>query len=446
MDIEIKELKRVPRELNLFLRGFRSCIKTKKSQAHFRTYIEGQVSDLERKSVEPMALKAGMAPRSLQEFLGLHRWDEEALRQRVQERIRDRHGDENAIAVIDETSHPKKGDKTAGVARQYCGATGKIDNCVVTVHVAYAVGDFHAMLDSDLYVPEAWARDRERCEAAGIPDTVGYRPKWQIALDLLRRDIGQGVPFRYVGADETYGRCAAFRQGVADLGKIYVVEVPRSQQGWTKRPRVVTPPQHASRLAAGEKKARRVDELWERGGPSWECYHVKDTQKGAVVWEARATRFFPSENDLPGQQCWLIIARHVLTGEIKYFLSNAPADTPVELLLHVAFSRWHVERVFEDAKGEIGMDHFEVRGYLPVSRHLILCMVTFLFLAEQAERLKKKPLVDHLPSAQGSRSTVGPGHPSSRTTAPPGKDRRRYRVPAMPRPESRQLPQKGALA
>jgi SRSO17 transposase len=391
MDIEVKELRQVRRNLNFFLRGFRTCIKTPESRAHFRTYIEGQVSDLERKSVEPMALHAGVAPRTLQEFLGLHRWDHEALRVRVQQRVRDRHADENAIAVIDETGHPKKGDKTAGVERQYCGATGKIDNCVVTVHVGYASGDFHALLDSDLYLPESWAADRERCRTAGIPDTVRYRPKWQIALDLLDRVILNGVALRYLAADEAYGRCAAFRQGVSGYGLIYMVEVPCSQQGWTKQPQVVTPPKHAPRLAVGEKEARRVDRLWKRGGPPWELYHIKDTQAGAVVWEARATRFFPSEDGLPAEEGWLIIARNVLTGEIKYFLSNASADTPVALLLHVAFSRWHIERVFEDAKGEIGMDHFEVRGHLPLTRHLILCMVSFLFLAEEAIRLKKNP-------------------------------------------------------
>jgi hypothetical protein len=225
-----------------------------------------------------------------------------------------------------------------------------------------------------------------------------------------------------------------------------MVEVPCSQQGWTKQPQVVTPPKHAPRLAVGEKEARRVDRLWKRGGPPWELYHIKDTQAGAVVWEARATRFFPSEDGLPAEEGWLIIARNVLTGEIKYFLSNASADTPVALLLHVAFSRWHIERVFEDAKGEIGMDHFEVRGHLPLTRHLILCMVSFLFLAEEAIRLKKNPLVDHLPSARSSRSAVGSRHAAPRDPTPPRKNRAYHRVLAALCAKSRAGTQKETRA
>ena len=135
MDIDVEDLKSVRRNLSGFLKQFAGCVKTKRSRAHLRTYVQGQISDLPRKSVEPMALEAGVAPRTLQEFLGLHRWDHEAMRRRLQRIVMRDHADDHAIAVIDETSHVKKGDKTAGVQRQYCGATGKKDNCVVTVHL-----------------------------------------------------------------------------------------------------------------------------------------------------------------------------------------------------------------------------------------------------------------------------------------------------------------------
>ena len=407
MGVEIGELKTVRRNLSRFLKQFSGCIKTKQSRAHLRTYVAGQVSSLPRKSVEPMALAAGVAPRTLQEFLGLHRWDHEALRCRLQRVVMRDHANDHAIALIDETSFAKKGNKTAGIQRQHCGSTGKIDNCVVTVHLGYTAGDFHALIDGDLYLPEtSWGADRERCRQAGIPDAVVYRPKWRIALDLLERSLGNGVRFRYLAADEGYGRYQEFRAGVNDLGLWYVAEVNCSQLGWTTGPHLVKAPDYsgmgrpptAPRLAANTPAPRRVDGLWKRGGPSWTRYHIKNTDKGPVVWEARALRFFPRDNGLPGHECWLIIARNVLDTEVKYFLSNAPADTPVEVLLHVAFSRWHIERVFEDGKGEVGLDHFEVRRYLPVMRHLVLSMVSFLFLMEQTQRLQKKLLVEHLPS------------------------------------------------
>jgi len=406
MNVAIQDLKEIRRDLTKYLKEFRGCLSRKCNRVHLRTYVQGQVSDLERKSVEPIALAAGVAPRTLQEFLSLHQWDHEAVRQRLQRMVMRDRADDNAIAVIDETSYVKQGIKTAGVQRQYCGTVGKKENCVVTVHVGYVAGDFHALIDGDLYLPEAsWDGDRARCREAGIPDEVRYRPKWQIALDLLDRTMQNGVRFRYLAADEGYGRVEAFRTGVDARGLWYMVEVNRSQMGWTQRPRVVAPadyeglgrPAVKPRLAANARAARRVDALWKRGGPSWQLFHIKNSDKGPVVWEARAIRFFPCQDKLPGQECWLIIARNVLDGEVKYFLSNAPADTAVEILLHVAFSRWHIERIFEDGKGEIGLDHFEVRHYLPITRHLILSMVSFLFLMEETQQLQKKLVVEHLP-------------------------------------------------
>ncbi len=240
--MEIGELKRLRRNLDRFLRRFDGCIKTRPSRRHLRTYVEGQVGDLERKSVEPIALEAGVPPRTLQEFLGLHRWDHEGMRGCLQKIVMREHADDNAIALIDETSFPKKGDRTAGVQRQYCGALGKTDNCVISVHLGYAAGDFHALLDGDLYLPrETWHADRRRCREAGIPDDVVYRPKWRIALDLLERSIANGVRFKWLTADEEYGRIGQFRRRVAELGLCYLVEVPCSTAGWTRRPPVLGP-------------------------------------------------------------------------------------------------------------------------------------------------------------------------------------------------------------
>jgi SRSO17 transposase len=397
MPVELEDMKEVRRNLTQYLKEFKWCMPAKCQRTHLRTYVSGQVSDLPRKSVEPIALAAGVAPRTLQEFLGRHRWDEDAMRRRVQRVVMRDRADDNAIAVIDETSFVKKGNKTAGVQRQYCGASGKKDNCVVTVHLGYVAGDFHALLDGDLYLPEAtWDADRERCREAGIPDEVTYRPKWQIALDLLDRTMANGVHFKYLGADEGYGRFDAFRAGVDERGLIYIVETDRSQWGWT--------PKFLARNPTAN--ARRVDQLWKRGGPSWALFHIKNTGNGPVVWEVRATRFVPREHKEPGTECWLIVARNVLDGEVKYFLSNAAVDTPLEVLLHVAFSRWHIERVFEDGKGEIGMDHFEVRQYRSIMRHLVLSMVSFLFLMCETQRLQKKRAMDHLPSTGGHRSAA----------------------------------------
>lgn len=400
-DMDLAQLASLRSELHRFARHFDACIRTCCSRRHLRTYLGGQLGDLPRKSVEPIALQAGVAPRTLQQFLSLHRWDEEAMRDRLQERVAARHAHAEAIGVVDETASPKKGDKTPGVQRQHCGATGKTDNCIVTVHLGYVAGRFHALLDGDLYLPRSWAEDRERCRAAGIPDEVGYRPKWQIALEQIEGAVERGVRLKWLCADEFYGRAYAFRLGAADLGLRYVVEVPCDLLGWT-----------ASRL--GDRKPRRMDRC-ARGG-RWELWRVKDTQKGPAVWKVRTVRFHPREEGVAGEEQWLIVARNVLTGETKYFLSNAPADTPVGTLLHVAFARWHIERIFREAKNETGLDHFEGRRYLGLRRHLVLTALSLLFLAEQKQRLGADAEKKGSPS-RSSRSSA-PSRSSSIATSP----------------------------
>lgn len=371
------------------LARFDDCIKTRPSRRHLCTYVNGQLGPLERKSVEPIALEAEVPVRSLQEFLEIHRWDEAKLGRRVREIVMERHADSEAVGVVDETSFAKKGDHTVGVQRQYCGETGKIDNCVVTVHLAYATRDFAAIVDGDIFLPpKTWAHDQERRRKAGVPDEVTYRPKWRIALDLMKRSVADGLRMKWLTADEEYGRVAEFRRESADLGLLYVVEVPCDTTGWTRA------------MTDREDDARRVDALWRRGGPSWEAYHVKDTEKGPVVWEARAVRFRPHEDKGAGDEQWLLVARNCLTDEVKYFLSNAPPRTRRETMLRVAFTRWKVEHLFHEAKGEVGMKHFEVRNYKPVMRHLALSMVSLLFLCEEVKRLRgEKPVVEHLAGA-----------------------------------------------
>jgi SRSO17 transposase len=383
MDIEVLASLRV--ELDRFASRFDDCIKTCRSRAHMRTYLAGQLSGLPRKSVEPMALQAGVAPRTLQEFLSIHRWDDSAVRDRVQQIVARDHAHPDAIGVIDETSLPKKGDKTPGVQRQHCGATGKTDNCVVTVHLGYVAAEFHALLDGALFLPEhTWHADRPRCQKAGIPDTVVYRPKWQIALELLQGAVQRGVGMKWLCADELYGRTFAFRQGVAELGIHYVVEVPCDTAGWLVSRR-------------SERKPRTASKLWRRGGPPWETWKVKTTHKGPAVWRVRAVRFCPTEERIPGDEQWLLIARNVLDDEVKYFLSNAPIDTPLATLLCVAFSRWHIERIFREAKNETGFDHFEGRTYIGLMRHMVLTSLSLLYLAEQKQRLatEKKGAPSH---------------------------------------------------
>ena len=403
-------------KLTTFLGRFADCFGRKDTRAHLPVYVQGQLSDLSEKSVEPIALRGGVAPRTLQQFLSSHTWDEGAMRDRVQQLVVAEHGGPNQIGIFDETSQEKKGDKTPGVQRQWCGTLGKTENCMVTVHLAYAQDDFHCLLDGDLYLPESWSADRERCREAGIADEVAYRPKWRIALELYDRAVANGVRFDWTTFDEGYGSKPDFLRGLSERKQKYAGEVPKSFTGWLKPPRVVTRPykkrgrgrgRTAARLATGSPKAQSVAAMLKHkvfAKQRWERYRVKDTEKGPVIWEAKHALFHPKdEKGLPASSpLHLVIARNALDpNEIKYFVSNAPPATTVATLLLVGFSRWHVERCFEDQKQEIGLDDWEGRRYLGLKRHLALSAVSYLFLTRTRQDLRgEKPGGHRVPDSR----------------------------------------------
>lgn len=375
-------------ELATFLSEFGDCFGRSEPRYKLETYVRGQLSELPRKSVEPMALQAGMAPRTLQEFLASDEWDEDRLCSHVRRLIIRDHADNQAIGVIDESGHPKKGDQTAGVSRQYCGNTGKIDNCVMTVHLTYTSfdGEFRTMLDSDLYLPQSWHEDRERCRRAKIPDEVVYRPKYIIALEQLDRALAAGVRFSWITADEWYAQKPVFIEGLRQRQLRFVLEVPKNFSLWLHDPKFgpETPAKPVENLLRYSRKLMTQP---------WRKFYVKDTDKGPLVWEVKmAPCWISSANGVVGPQ-WLVVARNVLDREeLKYFISDAAAGMPLEVILHVAFGRWPVERCLEDEKSELGLSHFEARCYPALKRHLLITQVSHLFLARQTQRLRGEKL------------------------------------------------------
>lgn len=413
--MDADQIRRLRPMLSGYMGEFDDCFVRPETRAHFRRYVEGQLSDLDAKSCEPIALAAGVAPRNLQEFLATCKWDEDRARDRLQEIVVREHSGPNSIAIIDETSDVKKGNKTPGVKRQWCGTVGKTENCIVTVHLGYAMGDFHCLLDGELFLPEDWAADRDRCREAGIPDDVGYRPKWRIALDLYDQARRNGVVFDWLACDEGYGGKPPFLREMDARGQVFVAEVPTTFTGWIHEPRVTERPfrrargrgRQTPRLVAGSRPAIRVKNMLKyspalRDQP-WVRCHVKDGQKGPLVWEAKHTRItIKDDQGLPGMQLHLVVARNVLdTEEIKFFVSNAPPETEVQTLLLVAFSRWRVERCFQDQKQEVGLDQWEERRWLGLKRHLIITSVSYLFLARFREQFRgEKSGAYRMPSAR----------------------------------------------
>lgn len=416
--MDAEQIRRLKPMLAQYLRQFDDCFTQRQTRAHFSTYVEGQLSDLGEKSCEPIAVAAGIPPRNLQEFLSAYRWEEDLARNRLQEIVIRDHAGRNSIGLLDETSDVKQGKKTPGVKRQWCGTLGKKENCIVTVHLGYAVGDFHCLLDGDLFLPEDWSDDRDRCREAGIPDEVVYRPKWKIGLELFDRARGNGVVFEWLTFDEGYGAKPGFLRELHARKQRFVGEVPTTFTGWIHEPRVTERPfrrargrgRKTPRIVAGSRRAIGVGNMLkyspELRDQEWVRYRVRDGEKGPMVWEAKHVRItVKDENGLPGMPLHLVVARNVLDPtEIKFFVSNAPAETSVQTLLLVAFSRWRVERCFEDQKQEVGLDQWEGRHWLGLKRHLILTSVSYLFLARVREKLReKKSGANRMPGAHGRR-------------------------------------------
>ena len=274
-----------------------------------------------------------------------------------------------------------------------------------------------------------------------------HRTKWQIGLELYDRAIANGVRFEWLTFDEAYGQVPAFLFELDQRGQRYVAEVPCCFTGWLRKPDLLHKnhhrrfgrPRKTPRLKAKSPSASSVKDLF-RHSPllraiPWESFHVKDTDKGPMVWEAKAAPFYLKRDGLPTRPHWLIIARNRLhTDEAKFFISNAPQSTPLEILLHVAFSRWHVERCFQDEKDKLGLSDFEVRNYVSLRRHWIITAVSHLFLAKVHQQWRgKKPGTDYLPTPPGHvgpdsilaptgggedlpSGTYSPHHPASTTT------------------------------
>lgn len=409
--MDAKEINNIGKKLKTFLKQFDDCFYRSQPREHLKSYVRGQVSSLQRKSAEPIALLTKTPPRTLQRFLSYVHWDQQRLRDRIQRIVAIDHAYPDAIGTVDDTGHPKKGTYTACVQRQWCGKTGKKDNCVVSVHIGYNWGDFQCLLDSDLYMPQSWANDMTRRKQAGIPEDVVYRKKTDIALEQIHHSLANGIRVSAWTFDEWYGKDGDFLDGLQNLGQNYVAEVPADFTGWVHEPAMLLFPRTQKSHRTGRK--RHFPRLSAKALPScevrnllvysrkfqkqrWKKFYVKEGEKGPIVWEVKWSKFYrkQGQDSLPGSVHCLIIARNVLDPkEIKYFVSNMVVGSngnTIEKLLWIAFSRWPIERCFELAKEETGMDHFEVRSWCGIHRHLYISQLSQLFCCRVHQELREK--------------------------------------------------------
>jgi SRSO17 transposase len=383
--------------LDAFLRPYLFCCGYTQSFAHLHTYCKGLLSDLKRKTVEPIALASGCAVRTLQEFLRDHLWQFAQVREQLQRHVADvlptlPADDLGTVGLIDETSSLKSGTKTPGVQRQYLGCVGKIANGIVTVHLGVCKGRYKTLIDTELFLSEEWAADKGRRAEAGIPEALVYRPKWEMALEQVDRAVQQGVALDWLTFDEGYGKAPQFVTGLDDRHVRFVGEVPKilsclAACGSAPRPAATVtgrPALEVVQQSPAFLKQRRVK--------------VKLAQQtgGQQVWEVKAAQVWQVQGGTWSHRTyWLIWAKNVVTGEEKYFLSNAPVTAKLERLVRVAFRRWNVEHGIRLAKSELGFTHYEGRDYTALMRHQVLCLLMLTFVAEHTERLRgEKPRAD----------------------------------------------------
>jgi SRSO17 transposase len=372
-----------------FARFFRRAELRERSQR----YLHGLLAPVERKNGWQLAEAVGEDdPQGIQRLLFEAVWDADAVGDEYQCFVVEQFGDPEAVLVLDETGFVKKGTKSVGVQRQYSGTAGKVENCQVGVFLAYVTRHGHVLLDRRLYLPEVWATDPVRRAEAKVPETVTFQTVPELGQAMLEQAWAQEVPHAWVTADERYGAVPSFLAALEERGTPYVIAVPATTRVWPAATKVVDGPGRLRILKAATAEPVPVAEVvarWE--ADAWQRLAVGAGAKGPRVYDWAAVRVVASRQGWPGPHLWLLVRRSLdPTPEYAYYLAQAPADTPLLTLAQVAASRWPVEQCFEEAKGEAGLDQYEVRSWPSWHRHITLAMLAHGFLAWQRREAGEK--------------------------------------------------------
>ena len=327
-------------------------------------YLRGLLGNVGRKNSWQLAEHAGEAtPDGMQRLLATADWDPDLVRDDLRAYVVEHLGDPSGVLVADETGFLKKGTTSVGVQRQYSGTVGKVDNCQLGVFLAYASGKGRTFIDRELYLPKAWTEDPARCRAARVPEEVGFRTKPQLAQVMLQRALDAGVPASWVTADEAYGGDPALRRFLEDRGLSYVLAVKCTE--W---------------LGPADGSARATAEQLAAGVPAeqWVACSAGHGAKGRRLYDwARVELAAPASADFTR---WLLMRRSRRDGELAFYACFAPAATSLVGLVRVAGTRWAIEESFQTAKGEVGLDHYEVRRWPGWYRHITLALLAHAFL------------------------------------------------------------------
>ncbi len=387
----IEELEQWQDEFDAFHARFADLFERSESREQARKYLRGLLAQAERKNSWQVAEAVGdRIPDRMQRLLYRVPWDADAARDRLQQFVIETFADPEGIGVVDETSFVKKGTHSVGVARQYLGAAGKLENGQVATVLSYATTKAHVFLDRRLYLPEEWAWDRARRREAQVPEGVRFETKPEQAIGMLLHAWEQGVPMQWVTGDEVYGDSPRLRETIQQQGRYYVLAVSANTRVWTQRPEVEEPqeqtggrPRRAQRLAKGAPSARLVSEVVASlPKHAWKRLAMIEGEKGHISYHWARVRVVESRDQLPGPDIWLLARRSISDpSKLAYYLAYAPARSSLATLARVASTRYTVEQCIEEAKGETGLDEYEVRFWHSWYRHITLSMMAHAWLA-----------------------------------------------------------------
>lgn len=403
MELTEEDVEMTAEELVQFHEQFKGCFGRKEQKRLGLAYLSGLLSNQEAKSIEPIALEFldENSVRPLQQFMKTQRWDHEAMELCHQTLLADSISSPEGMVTVDSSEFAKKGKESVGVARQYCGALGKVDNCQSGVFVGYSSEKGYGLLTGRLYMPESWfsKEQEERRKFNLVPEAIVFQTKPQIAGELIDKiDKTNLFPAKWIGCDATFGSDWEFLDALPN-GKYYFAGIRSNAQVFLSKPTVGLPPyqgqgRRPSKTRITKGKAYTVKNLAKSKRRCWTKVVLAEGAKGPILAEVACLRVYPSRKGLPQESAVWLFLRRTADGQIKYAFSNAPADTPLSDLCKAAIMRWPIEQCFQDGKSQVGMDHYEHRSWPAWHRHMIYVFLSLHFLLRLRLRFKKNSGAD----------------------------------------------------
>jgi SRSO17 transposase len=384
--------------LHTFMKPFVETLSGQALHQHARTYICGLLSDVERKNVESIAYRFGQERLPLQRFIGWAEWDDTPLRQELIGQVAQQLGQADGVLVFDPSAFAKSGTESVGVARQWCGRLGKVDNCQVALYLGYVSAQGHTLVDMRLYLPKEWIQDKARLDKAGVPTARrGYRTRHQLALEMLEQH-GTTLPHRWIAGDDEMGRPYWFRRRLAALGERYLLAVPSNT---LIRDLETAPPEASGRGRPPTRPWQRV-EPWSQAlsADAWRRVDVRDGSKGPLVVDVVKRRVVSrTHRRQQGHEEMLVVMRYrdrdnQQVVKVDYYLSNAEPETPLWEFARVAKAEHRIEECLQRSKSEAGLADYEVRNWTGWHHHQTLSLLATWFLVTETQRGKKMDASD----------------------------------------------------